>query len=115
MQPPDAATPDESLVTCGGPPSTPKVGYGQPPTATRFRKGQSGNPRGRPKGSKNVKTLLQQALNEKIMVNECGRRKKISKLQAGMKQLANKIAAGDAKPTLKIIEMYYLFRDYSVV
>jgi hypothetical protein len=41
-----------------------EVGYGKPPRDTRFPKGQSGNPRGRPSGAKNLKTLLSEALNE---------------------------------------------------
>ena len=42
------------------------VGYGKPPRQTRFRKGQSGNPRGRSPGAKNLKTLLNDALNEPV-------------------------------------------------
>ncbi len=34
------------------PPRDYEVGYGKPPSRTRFRSGQSGNPRGRPKGTK---------------------------------------------------------------
>ena len=40
------------------------VGYGKPPKHTRFKKGRSGNPRGRPRGAKNLSTLLFGALNE---------------------------------------------------
>jgi|HubBroStandDraft_4_1064222.scaffolds.fasta_scaffold62768_1 hypothetical protein len=80
------------------------VGYGHPPIATRFRKGQSGNPKGRPKGSKNFRTLLDQALNEKVNINENGRRKAISKRQAGAKHVANKIASGDIKTALRLLE-----------
>jgi len=54
-----------------------KVGYKKPPLHTRFRKGQSGNPRGRPRGSKNFSTLLADALNEPVVVTEDGRRRKI--------------------------------------
>ena len=53
-----------------------KVGYKRPPLHTRFRKGQSGNPRGRPRGSKNFSTLLTEALNEPVVVTEDGRRRK---------------------------------------
>jgi hypothetical protein len=71
------------------------VGQGKPPEHTRFQKGQSGNPKGRRKGSKNVATLLEQVLNERVAVTENGRRKRITKLEAMLKQLANKAASGD--------------------
>ena len=71
------------------------VGKGKPPEYTRFQKGQSGNPTGRRKGSKNVATLLEQVLNERVVVTENGKRKRITKLEAMLKQLANKAASGD--------------------
>jgi len=49
-----------------------EVGYGKPPRRTRFTKGQSGNPRGRLPGAKNLKTLLSEALNEFVIVTENG-------------------------------------------
>jgi hypothetical protein len=52
-----------------------EAGYGKPPRHTRFKKGQSGNPRGRPKGSKNLTTLLTEALNEPVIVAENGGRR----------------------------------------
>jgi hypothetical protein len=72
-----------------------EVGYGKPPRHTRFKKGQSGNPRGRPCGSKNLSSLLSEALNEPVIVAENGRRRKISKRQAIIKQLVNQSAKGD--------------------
>lgn len=71
------------------------VGKGKPPEHTRFQKGQSGNPTGRRKGSKNVATLLEQVLNERVIVTENGKRKRITKLEAMLKQLTNKAASGD--------------------
>jgi Family of unknown function (DUF5681) len=71
------------------------VGKGKPPQHTRFQKGQSGNPKGHRKGSRNVATLLEQALNERVVVTENGKRKTITKLEAMLKQLANKAASGD--------------------
>jgi Family of unknown function (DUF5681) len=88
------------------------VGYAHPPIATRFRKGQSGNPKGRPKGTKNLNTLINEALSEKINVNENGRRKAISKRQAGAKHVANKVASGDVKTVLRLLE--WEFREESL-
>jgi hypothetical protein len=72
-----------------------EVGYGNPPRETRFRKGRSGNPRGRPRGSRNFASLMEEALAEPVIITENGRRKKATKLQAIAKQLVNKAAQGD--------------------
>ena len=69
--------------------------YGKPPRHTRFTKGQSGNPRGRVPGAKNLKTLLIDALNELVVVTENGGRRTISKGQAIIKQIVNQSAKGD--------------------
>ncbi len=71
------------------------VGYGKPPMRTRFKPGQSGNPKGRPKGSLNLATVLVRTLREQVVVNEGGQRKTVTKLEAAVKQLANKAASGD--------------------
>jgi hypothetical protein len=73
------------------------VGYGKPPRNTRFKKGVSGNPNGRPKGSQNVAGVFLKTLKEKVVINENGRRKTITKLQAAIKQLVNKAASGDLR------------------
>lgn len=72
-----------------------EIGFGKPPKHTRFRKGVSGNPKGRPKGSRNLATILARALREKVVVNENGRRRTMSKLDAAVAQLVNKSASGD--------------------
>lgn len=71
------------------------IGYGKPPKHSRFRKGTSGNPAGRPKGTKNLATLLERTLREQVVINESGRRKTVTKGEAAIKQLVNKAASGD--------------------
>jgi Family of unknown function (DUF5681) len=79
-----------------------EVGYGKPPCHTRFVKGRSGNPRGRPPGSKNFTTLLREALNEPVIVTENGGRRKVSKRQAIIAQLVNRSATADFR-AIKIL------------
>lgn len=73
------------------------VGFAKPPKETQFKKGQSGNPKGRPKGRANLATTLEKALLEKVSIVENGRRKSITKLEAAVKQLVNKSAGGDLR------------------
>ena len=81
------------------------VGYGRPPRHTRFEKGRSGNPKGRPSGAKNLSTLFIEALNETVIIAENGGRRKISKRQAIVKQIVNKAAKGDWRCTKLLLEL----------
>jgi hypothetical protein len=75
----------------------PKVGYRRPPFRNRFKSGQSGNPKGRPKGAKNFQTVIAAELNGTMQVTENGKRRNITKRQVIGKQLVNGAAAGDPK------------------
>jgi hypothetical protein len=79
------------------------VGYRKPPTNSRFRKGISGNRKGRPKGKRNFTTVLTEILEEEIVITERGVRKKVTKLEAALKQLANKAARGDLVAARQLI------------
>jgi hypothetical protein len=74
-----------------------EVGYGKTPRHSRFVKGQSGNPRGRAPGATNMKTLLNKALSEVVVVTENGGRRKLSKREAIVTQLVNRSAKADFK------------------
>jgi hypothetical protein len=78
-------------------PEEKKVGYGRPPVATRFKPGQSGNPKGRPKGSLNLKTDLRSELSEKIQIREGQRSLKVSKQRAMLKALVAEALKGNAR------------------
>jgi hypothetical protein len=78
-------------------PKTTKVGYGNPPEKSRFKKGQSGNRRGRPRGSLNMATVLERTLREKVVINENGKRKTVTKLEGAIKQVANQAASGEPR------------------
>ena len=77
--------------------NTTRVGYSNPPKQTRFKMGRSGNPNGRPRGSLNMATVLARTLREKVVINENGKRKTVTKLEAAIKQVTNKAASGDLK------------------
>ncbi len=82
------------------------VGFGEPPERTRFRKGRSGNPAGRPKGALNLGTLLGKVLAEKVAVKDAsGRRREISKLEAALTQLVNKAAGADLRAIRLLVDL----------
>jgi hypothetical protein len=74
-----------------------EVGFARPPRSRQFKPGQSGNPAGRPRGTKNFATALEQELNARVTVTENGRRRRISKRVVIAKHLVNKAAGGDLK------------------
>jgi hypothetical protein len=88
------------------PPGTYTVGYGRPPVQTRFQPGQSGNPRGRRKGAKNLATLLAAALDERVTVKEGGKQRKITKREAMIKQLVNKSAGADLRAMRMLLDLW---------
>ena len=81
-----------------------KIGRGNPPKHTQFRKGTTGNPKGRPKGLKNVSTYLMEAARDQVTATVGGRTRKISKIQATAMQLATKAAGGDQAAINKFLD-----------
>lgn len=74
-----------------------RVGYGRPPKHSRFQPGQSGNARGRPRGTKNLATDLREELAERIPIREGERSLKVSKQRALLKAMMAKALKGDAR------------------
>jgi len=83
-------------------PATYEVGYAKPPKATRFPAGRSGNPRGRPKGSRSVGAVLQAILHQKINVTENGRTRKVAVLEVLIRRLASDAMRSDPR-ALKLL------------
>lgn len=83
----------------------PEVGYGKPPRPSQFPQGRSGNSKGRPKGSKNTATLLRKALLQTVVVKADGRYRKITKLEAIIRQLVTNAALGDHRSIALMLDM----------
>jgi uncharacterized protein DUF5681 len=77
----------------------------KPPGGRPFRPGHSGNPGGRPKGARNLNTIIAAAIREQVTVTENGRTKCITKLEAAIKQLVNRAASGEARATREVIAL----------
>ena len=85
------------------------VGYARPPKATQFKAGKTGNPRGRPKGSRTVWAILQDILRQKVAVTESGKTRRIAALEVMLRRLVNDAMRSDAKALkllLALIERY---------
>jgi hypothetical protein len=82
------------------------VGYGKPPRANRFKPGQSGNPNGRPKGSRNEATILQELLQHKVALNERGKTRKIILLEAILRKVAEDCLRGNTKSISFLLNRY---------
>ena len=82
-----------------------RVGYGRPPREHQFKKGQSGNPKGRPQEAKGSKAILKKMLAQKVAVNQQGQQRMITMLEVSLQQLVNKSARGDHRSLLLLFEL----------
>jgi hypothetical protein len=81
------------------------VGYKRPPSSTQFKKGQSGNPKGRPQGSDALSLMIRKSAKERVTVQENGTRKSLSKGEAAVKQLFNKAMSGDQRAIKLVLDL----------
>ena len=85
--------------------NSPGVGYGRPPDHTRFQQGKSGNPAGRPKKSRNAKTIIRRVLDSAVTVREGARTRTVSKLEGIILRQVEAALKGDAKAALAALRM----------
>lgn len=88
-----------------------EVGRGKPPKHSRFKAGQSGNPKGRPRSARNLKTLFNEERRATVTVREGGRELKVTKLQAIVMAQFAKAMRGDPRAAAQIFAMYERFAN----
>jgi len=88
-----------------------QTGYRQPPRAGQFKKGRSGNPKGRPKGSRNFKTDLLEVMGQTVFITENGQRRAVSGRRAVAIRLLHDAVHGDAK-ALSNLTAHLLKHDF---
>ena len=81
------------------------IGYRRPPRHSQFKPGTSGNPKGRPKQSKSLKSIIQDALTSKVTVRENGRVRSVSKIEAVVLSHVERALKGDDKAAVAVIRM----------
>ena len=81
------------------------VGYGKPPKHSQFKKGQSGNPKGRPKNARGVLASVKRELDSKITVREGGRQVTMSKATAMAKRIVANALQGDPKALFTLLKL----------
>ena len=82
-----------------------EVGYGKPPKHTRFKPGQSGNPKGRPRGACNLRTAFTKALQETVTIREGDKTRKLSKARAIIEVTVNNALKSDPKALTAVMQL----------
>jgi hypothetical protein len=86
-------------------------GYKRPPPRSRFKAGQSGNPKGRPKGGHNLKTDLSALMKRRVKIREDGELRQVSRQEAMLLSLFEKAVRGDVKASNQIFAMLIKMED----
>lgn len=88
------------------PPGDYEVGYGKPPVVTRFQKGRSGNPKGRPREARNAGTIVADILARKITLRDGRGERQVSYLEALLIRAAEKAGKGDLRTLRFLIDLH---------
>lgn len=83
-----------------------EVGYGRPPAHTRFRPGKSGNPKGRPKAAKGLKTLARDVLTTSVPVRTASGEKKMHRIEAVLHKTVELAMKGNPRALTEILKLY---------
>nr|WP_166177855.1 DUF5681 domain-containing protein [Altererythrobacter segetis] len=83
-----------------------EVGYKKPPKHTRFRPGQSGNSKGRPRKAKGLNTLVRETLGGKIAVRTGEGTKRISRIEAVLQKTLEQAMKGNPRAQLELIKLW---------
>lgn len=81
------------------------VGYGKPPLNSQFKPGQSGNAKGRPRGQKNLKTLIKQAMISQISVREGSNDRRVTKIEGVVLRQIENALKGNDRSAMAVIKM----------
>ncbi|MDU8945991.1 DUF5681 domain-containing protein [Ovoidimarina sediminis] len=82
-----------------------RTGRGRPPPASQFRKGKSGNPKGRPKGRQNMKTIVEKVAHETHWISEGGRQTELKTYELIFRRLQARAVSGDLEAK-KLLDSY---------
>jgi hypothetical protein len=86
-------------------------GFGRPPNSGRFRSAQSGNPKGRPRGSRNLKTDLASMMKKRVAIREDGEQRFVSRQQILLLKLFERAAKGDTRASAQLLNMIMKFES----
>lgn len=89
-------------------------GYNRPPLSGRFKAGQSGNPKGRPKGSRNLKTDLTSMMKRRVQIREDGQQRLVTRQELVLLRLFEQAAKGDTKACTQLFSMIIKFEPKEV-
>jgi Family of unknown function (DUF5681) len=90
-----------------------KIGFGKPPVSTRFKPGKSGNPAGRPKGTRNLSSDVKRTLQAKIRLKDNGKPRKVSAQEALLMRLREKALKGDSRSLDRLLSYARIFNNDS--
>jgi hypothetical protein len=101
---------DRRKKSASNPAANHSVGYGRPPLSSRFKPGTSGNPKGRTKGCKNLKTLIKEAMTASILIQEGQNSRRVSRIEGVVLRQLQSALKGSDRAALAVIKMAHQLR-----